>query len=152
MNNEKLEIFIDKRLNSFLDFFSVDKNIIKENKPIRIDLTIIEQVAQQYGYKERIQQKLPSSKTAYADFYIKTLNNSEKLTYNGDLEFNIVSTSFVGNHEDKFDSAFVNHVLEWMKFHVIIRKINNITKADFEEMVAMINFMTAFLSWMKIIG
>ena len=31
-------------------------------------------------------------------------------------------------------------------------KINNITKADFEEMVAMINFMTAFLSWMKIIG
>ena len=60
MNNEKLEIFIDKRLNSFLDFFSVDKNIIKENKPIRIDLTIIEQVAQQYGYKERIQQKLPS--------------------------------------------------------------------------------------------
>lgn len=41
MNNEKLEIFIDKRLNSFLDFFSVDKSIIKENKPIRIGINYL---------------------------------------------------------------------------------------------------------------
>lgn len=187
MNNEKLEIFIDKRLNSFLDFFSVDKSIIKENKPIRIDSTIIEQVAQKYGYKEIIQQKSPLSKKAYVEFYIKTLNNSEKIIYNDDLEFYIDSTSFVCNHENKMDKAVTNHLMELNNLNFIIQKINNwllfgvddnytkestiynilktdlnienyykikinnITKADFEEMVAMSNFMAAFLRWMNIL-
>ena len=123
--NEKLEIFIDKRLNSFLNFFNFDKNIIKENNPIMIDSTIIEQVAQKYGYKEKIQQKLPLSKKAYVEFYIKTLNNSEKLTYNGDLEFYIESTSFVCNHENKMDKEVANHLLELNNFNFIIQKINN---------------------------
>ena len=168
MGNEKLEIFIDKRLNSFLNFFSFDKNIIKENTPIKIDSTIIEQVAQKYGYKEKIQQKLPLSKKAYVEFYIE-------------------STSFVYNHENKMDKAVANHLMELNNLNFIIQKINNwllfgvddnytkestiynilktdlnienyskikinnITKADLEEMVAMSNFMAAFLSWMNIL-